>query len=1137
MHYMHKNESIAWVKKHKKYLCLTGSNVSILNEHRVFTIHPRNDPADTIFPKNQIKSSKYTLWNFIPKNLFEQFRRVANFYFLVSAIIAMTIESPVSPLTTFLPLFFVILVTAGKQGYEDFLRHRSDDRVNGSLVTVIRNKCMQVIKCDQIVVGDLVKVSRDDDVPCDLILLFSSEPNSSCYVTTSNLDGETNLKTLQVPKIFYDKSVEDVVSVEALVTCQHPQPNLYEFHGKIEIKFSENELTSGFLTIENMLLRGSRLKDTEFILGTAVYTGSDTKLSLNSKSTPNKFSTVERSINTYLIFFIFILFLEIFFSTAIKEYNESTQSWSSYLGYDSQMNFFRLIVDVLSFTVLYNYIIPISLYVTVELQKFLGSFFFRWDIDMYDERNDQPALANTSDLNEDLGQIEYLFTDKTGTLTENLMVFRRCSINGNIYIEKDCNGKIYQLPANGDEREAIKIINWPPEVWHFMIALSLCHSVHVAPPIVMESVVARRTAFRESFRQRSITRVNSSLLMDPNLPEYQAASADEKALVEASARCGVVLTNYIGDQIEIKVGDQMMFFTRLEVLEFTSERKKMSVVVQDTAGDLWLYSKGADSEMFPLLKDGKINETELHVADFSQRGLRTLIVAYKKLTTQEYDEFVRLAERARQVIGPDRSTDVAKVYYSLESGLTLLGATGIEDRLQEGVQETLESLRAANIKIWVLTGDKAETAENIAFSCGHFKSGTEVLRLMRQSIVQNCFITLTSFERKMKLEPYKQYGLIIDGTSIAIAYKSFPELLRIVTMNCDAVVCCRMSPLQKSEIVQLIKNAKKRPLTAAIGDGGNDVSMIQEAHVGIGILGKEGRQAAMNADFAFSKFMHLRKALLVHGHWYYVRISILTQYFFYKNIVFITPQLLFGIFSGFSAQPLYASIFLMLFNVIFTSLPVLTFGLVAQDYSAKTLLNFPQYYMLNKKNRLLSGYQMISWMIVALWQTCVIYFGTYAYWNMNPVNLWDSSEASFECFSTCIFHLVTLVTNLELLIRNPFWTYPFISSIVFSEIIFFIITFIFSSLDVRISKQMFGVFYQLFCSPSFWLLTIIIVPACLLPDTLISIYERYRPMKLNYQEAREESLNDTYSEWSEPSVEERRFTLTPWRGNFSFNHK
>ncbi|XP_044580314.1 phospholipid-transporting ATPase IF-like isoform X3 [Cotesia glomerata] len=1002
------------------------------------------------------------------------------------------------------------------------------------MVLLLLSYAINVIRCEQIVVGDLVKVSRDQDLPCDIILLYSSELNGSCYVTTSNLDGESNLKTLQVPKVTLNKSIEEIVSMECLVTCQHPQSNLYEFHGKIEVKFSETNLTSGFISIDNVLLRGSRLRDTEFIIGAAVYSGSDTKLSKNSKQTPNKFSTVEKSINLYLVFFIFILILEITISTVLKQLSDYDHQGHHYLSNNSTNSFFKVVRDFLSFTILYNYIVPISLYVTVELQKFLGSLFFHWDLEMYDERNNQPAVVNTSDLNEDLGQIEYLLTDKTGTLTENLMVFRRCSINGTMYIEKDCNGKIYELPLNGNEHEATKVVTWPPEIWHFMIALSLCHSVHVAPPMIMDGVVARRTAFRESFRHKTIRRVNSSLLMDPSLPEYQAASADEKALVEASARCGVVLTKYEGDLLEIKAGDQYLSFTCLEILEFTSERKRMSVIVQDSANELLLYSKGADSEMFPLMHEGKIHETKQHVADFSQRGLRTLVVGCKKLSVQEYDKFIRLAEQARQIIGPERSKQVEKVYLSVERGMTLLGATGIEDSLQEGVEETLESLRAANIKVWVLTGDKAETAENIAFSCGHFKSGTEVLRLMGQSTVQICFITLTSYERRMKLEPYKQYGLIMDGVSMAIAYNHCPELLRIVGMSCDAVVCCRMSPLQKSEIVQLIKNSKRHPLTAAIGDGGNDVSMIQEAHVGIGIMGKEGRQASMNADFALAKFMYLKRALLIHGHWYYVRLSILTQYFFYKNVVFITPQVFFGLSNGFSSQALYDSVFLMGFNIVFTSMPVLAFGLLAQDYSASKLINYPQYYTLNKKNRLLSINQIIIWMLLALWHTSVIYFGTYTYFNINPIILSNPTMADFACFNTCIFHLVTLVTNLELLFRNLYWTFPFLMSVIISELLFFIIATAYSSINIQFNSQMFGVFVELMSSPTFWLLTILIIPICLIPDFLIAVYESYRPSKLNYQDTREENIQDNHSEWSTPSSEERRYNLTPWRGTFTF---
>ncbi|XP_035734472.1 probable phospholipid-transporting ATPase IF isoform X2 [Vespa mandarinia] len=1085
-----------WKIKRTKYLCLLGEASSIFTEHRIIRISPDNVPSKSQYPRNQIVSHKYTLWNFIPKNLFEQFRRIANFYFLLNTIVALSTESPILPVTSSLPLTFVILVTACKQGYEDYLRYRVDKRINKRYVTVIRNKCAQEIHCEQIVVGDIVKVRRDEDVPCDLLLLHSDESSGYCFVTTSNLDGETNLKSLHVPKIVSKMPLQEIVSMQATVTCQAPMPDLYSFNGKIEIKNNSNEVTtSGFLTIENMLLRGAILKDIDSVIGCVIYTGKDTKLSLNSKTVPNKFSTVERSINKYLTVFIILLLFEIIISTTFKFIIESNSTWDVYLGEKSSTTPLSLFIDLLSFTILYNYIVPISLYVTIEIQKFLGSVYFKWDIDLYDEASDQPALSNTSDLNEELGQVEYLFTDKTGTLTENLMVFRRCSINGQVYIEKDCDGNLYLLPPNGDEREAVKLQSWQSEIWHFMMSISLCHVVQIAPPSRKSTISTQRLEYRKSFRLKTITKVNSSLLMHPDLPEYQATSTDEKALVEASARCGVIFHKDTRDTMEIKIKNSILIFTKMDILEFSSERKRMSVIVKDTADDLWLYCKGADTSILPLIIEGDVETAAAHVEDFSMRGLRTLVVAYKKLTQRDYTRLIRNIEVARQVIGQDREMCIQCAYEEMESGLTLLGVTAVEDRLQEGVEETLECLKVAGIKVWVLTGDKAETAENIAFLCGHFKKGTEILRLMTQTTKQTCFVTLTNFERQMKLEPYKQYGFIINGSCLSLVIQTYPQLFKKIAMSCESVVCCRLTPLQKSEIVQMIKKTKGI-ITAAVGDGGNDVSMIQEAHVGLGIMGREGRQATMSSDFAFTRFKHLKKVFLVHGHWYYRRISILTQYFFYKNFVFITPQILFGIHNGFSTQGLYDSMFLMLFNALFTSVPILLFGLYEQDYPSNKLLSNPYLYKLHKKNFLLSWKQFILWFTMGTWQTCIIYFVIYFYVHNNPIILYDNTPVELWSYSTWILHMAIFVINCQLLVCSSYWTVPFVFIIILSELSFYIFAFLYSMTKVRYDGDMLSVFPKLLLSSAFWLLTFVILVVSLIPGYLIKIYESYRPNRI-----------------------------------------
>ncbi|XP_014213401.1 probable phospholipid-transporting ATPase IF [Copidosoma floridanum] len=887
-----------------------GSSVSA--DHRVIELEFKQKTINSLFPSNKITTRKYTLWNFLPKNLFEQFRRVGNFYFLVSSVIATVIESPVSPLTSWLPLLFVIFVSACKQGYEDLKRYRSDRRVNNLPVTVVRRSGVQEIRCKDIAVGDVVRVNRDDEVPCDLVILYSSVDTGRCYVTTSNLDGETNLKTLQVPKVLADlEDASDIVSTKGTITCQSPMAGLYRFEGRIQVSVKppdgERVTRTGPLTIDNLLLRGATLKDTCYILGCAVYTGRDTKLSLNSNLKTRKSSLADSSINKFLLVFIVFLLAEVIFCTGMKIPTDKKAKWNHYFGDYTKDMLGSLTNNFFSFIVLLNYILPISLYVTLEMQKFLGSYLFNWDLKMYDESSDQPAQANTSDLNENLGQIEYLFSDKTGTLTENLMIFRRCFVDGYSYMENDCDGHLYLLPPDGRATDAQRIKNWTREVHLFMLAISVCHDAHIAPPSQKAKAKMLRTVFRESFRVKKHARINSSLMMDPDLPEYEAASIDEKSLVEAAARLGVIfLGEKNDDEIEVNLKGTIMRFEKLESLEFTSDRKRMSVVIQDPDGDVRLYCKGADSSLFPLIVEGKTEEAKTSVNDFSMRGLRTLVYGYKKLSPAEFVRHRDKMNEARQTIGAERKKRVEQAYANLETGLTLLGVSALEDRLQECVPETMERLQAAGIKIWVLTGDKAETAENIAFSCGHFKKGTVVMRMMNLPSAQSCFSTLTSFERKMKIEPCVQRGLLMDGASQAMALKTCPYLLRNVAMACDAVVCCRMSPLQKSQIVQLVKRSPSKPMTAAIGDGGNDVSMIKEAHVGLGIMGKEGRQAAMNADYAFARFMHLQRALLVHGHWYYLRVAVLTMYFFYKNVVFITPQLFFSFHNGFSGQLLKA---------------------------------------------------------------------------------------------------------------------------------------------------------------------------------------------------------------------------------------
>jgi phospholipid-translocating ATPase len=441
--------------------------------------------------------------------------------------------------------------------------------------------------------------------------------------------------------------------------------------------------------------------------------------------------------------------------------------------------------------------------------------------------------------------------------------------------------------------------------------------------------------------------------------DYQASSPDEKALVEVCARLGIVYLNDNNDiytlRLRIKkngenvtvrnptIGendDEIVQFKRLQVLEFTSDRKRMSVIVMDKNGQIWLYTKGAESHVLPLCStkySNMIQQTNNHINDFAKEGLRTLAVARKKLSKSEFINFNNELIEANSLL-QDRAENVEACQRKIENGLELLGATAVEDALQDDVRDTLVSIRAAGIKVWVLTGDKIETALNIALACGHIPeyAGKYFITECQSEVQLNGH--LEALSREIKRNRDQDYTLLIDGSSLSIALQYSPIKFRDVAYKCHAVLCCRLSPLQKCEVVHLVKSSPEKPITAAIGDGANDVSMIQEAHVGLGIFGKEGRQAARCADYAFANFSMLKRLLLYHGHYFSQRLALLVLYFFYKNVVFMGCQLFFQMHSMFSTQSIYDSLFLTLFNVTYTTLPILFISITEQVHTEEKLL-------------------------------------------------------------------------------------------------------------------------------------------------------------------------------------------------------
>ncbi|CAI9736655.1 probable phospholipid-transporting ATPase IF [Octopus vulgaris] len=825
--------------------------------------------------------------------------------------------------TAFHEFFLMLKSFEGRvSGYEDWLRHKADNEVNNQLVDVLSNGELEKIKAKDIKVGDIVRVSINKGFPCDMVMISSENSEGSCYVTTANLDGETNLKTFtSATETKSYQSVEQLKDLNATITCKQPLVELYNFVGYLSLKENENEETEIPLGTQNLLLRGARLRNTPFIYGCAVYTGQQTKMALNSKFKSAKVSVVERTMNAYLKFFLCLLVIEVGVCTGLHYWFAMNMDMTSYWYLDAHapITASKVVEDFLAFLVILNYTIPISLYVTIEVQKFIGSKFFAWDLSMYDEDRNLAAKPNTSDLNEELGQVEYLFTDKTGTLTQNSMKFQQCIIGDKCYI--DFKDQLCEKPEVHEvDPEPVKDIT--QEIKDFFEVLALCHTVRVD---------YSRFKSITTGRHYSVSGIEYS---------YQASSPDEKAFLDACRKYEVVFHGTYESKLRVSFQGDMMQYTLLDCFDFDSDRKRMSVVVKNDK----------ECAIMDRIVSGHKCLISQQINYYAKLGLRTLVIARKQLTPEEYATAKQKIAEAKKDL-KNREEMLSKVFNEVEDNLILLGATGVEDKLQDGVPETMRCLRDAGIKIWVLTGDKEETAVNISYSAGHFQEGSFELRLTNFKISNSSDIVDCQIELRKhldivndKLSYGSRYVLIVDGSTLTILLKHNKEDLRTLCMECSTVLCCRLIPLQKASIVNLIKTSKLRPITAAIGDGANDVSMIQEAHVGLGLFGKEGRQAVRCSDYAFSQFRFLIPALLKHGHYYYVRVANLVQYFFYKNIAFITTQIYYGYFNTFSQQSLFESFLLMFYNITFTSLPIFIYGLFEQDINCAELMTIPTIY-------------------------------------------------------------------------------------------------------------------------------------------------------------------------------------------------
>ncbi|EER24911.1 phospholipid-translocating P-type ATPase, flippase family protein [Coccidioides posadasii C735 delta SOWgp] len=1125
---------------------------------------------------NYIRSSRYSLWSFFPKQLIAQFSKLANFYFLIVAILQMIPGlSTTGTFTTFVPLMIFVGISMGKEGFDDFRRYRLDKEENNRIAWVLRpgnpdedapetplNRSEPKVerpepwaptKWIDIQVGDVIRLDRDQPAPADIALLHAEEPNGIAYIETMALDGETNLKSKKpsIPVAKTCATIEDIISNKSIhFAVEDPNIDLYKFDGNVAVGAEKLPLTNN-----EVIYRGSVLRNTHEAIGLVIYTGEECKIRMNANKNPRiKAPALQAVVNRVVaVIVLFVVVLASACTIAYRFWSHDFESMSWYLE-EAKVSYGPIFT---SFIIMFNTMIPISLYVSLEIVK-VAQMFLLNDIDMYDEDSNTPLEARTSTINEELGQVSYIFSDKTGTLTNNSMRFRKMSVAGTAWLHdtdlnEDAEGKmllhkkrkgkkVAGRKSVADEATRMSRLSRPSNVSNSKDRTGTSPSRWKSNRRNRQYHGGRTTEMMRYMEQKPHTLfakktklfILAMALCHTCLPEetedgdisFQAASPDEVALVLAAKELGYVVVERQPNSITIRkqsVGSDEDYvdevYEVLDVIEFSSSRKRMSIVIRLPDQRICIFCKGADSILMKRLKrsglaeekvteierrasvrksmearevmrrnsehqarkdikrsslsirrpsfvggrrssvsgmprsalrdsidmwlrdretdggmdlrvdgnehysprpsaqfggrgslaysDGRlsfqtddgedlveealvVNEAQVfercfqHLNDFATEGLRTLLYGYRYITEAEYKEWKTQYHDAITSLF-NRQERIEEVAEQIEDQFELLGATAIEDKLQKGVPEAIDKLRRANIKLWMLTGDKRETALNIGHSCRLVKDYSSVITIDHEA--GNVEQIITSTASDIQLGNVAHSVVVVDGQTLSVieADPVLQSLFFDLAILADSVICCRASPKQKAFLVKAIRKRVNKSITLAIGDGANDIAMIQEAHVGIGITGKEGLQAARISDYSIAQFRFLLKLLLVHGRWNYVRVCKYTLGTFWKETLFYLTQALYQRWNGYTGTSLYEPWALSMFNTLFTSLPVIFLGIFEKDLAASTLLAVPELYT---KGQLRKGFNIklyLGWAFMGTCEAMIVYFVMYGLWGTAPI--------------------------------------------------------------------------------------------------------------------------------------------------------
>ncbi|RNE98439.1 putative phospholipid-transporting ATPase IIB [Trypanosoma conorhini] len=888
------------------------------------------------YPSNAINNRRYTLLTFLPLSLFHQFRSFFNIFYLLLAFSQLIPALKVGFIFTyFSPLVLVVLLSLIKDAVDDIQRYRRDHAANQEKVErLLPDGSKGVVRAASIQVGDLLLLRHGQRIPADCVLLRTSEGSGTCFVRTDQLDGETDWKLRHALKSTQPLGNEALCRFRANIRCEPLHKDIYKFAGMCDVAGMESEAIS----LENTLW-----KDCVVASGTLVaavlHTGVDTRSAMNSSKPSTKMGLIETELNVVGALCFLLLFVISFFLVFLQEFQGD---W---------------VVMFLRFLILMSVIIPISMRVNVDVGRMWYSY------EMYRDPKIAGTVVRSTNLPEELGRLQFLFADKTGTLTKNKMELRVLQVGADTvlnYTEVDRFRKL--MAAFFAERHEVgnpyptgagkggvvlsqrSFLRDVASVGEALLALVLCHNV--------------------------------SPVMEDGCLEYQASSPDEVAFVKFCSSIGISLVQRDVNSMQFTTpGGRTVQYDILKAFPFTSERKCMGIIVRERRergeGGCKYLMKGADTKIATVVRPSDwLYES---CQEFSQVGLRTLVFAQRTLTEEHLAMFLAKYNEANAELGDTRCSSLDAAMCLIEKDMKLLCVTGVEDELQDDVTTSIETLGMAGIKVWILTGDKVETATTIGRSTRLIprQGAVEVMAASSEEEAQQLLDTL-----RLRYLPLSHRGgsstpwtLILDGISLSFCLagpmgRSFIEVSR----TAYSVIVARCSPTQKATVVHAMREyCDKTVRVAAIGDGGNDVSMILAADVGIGVEGVEGKQASMAADFSITKFAHCVRLIIWHGRSSYRRTCRMSQFIMHRGMVYSAVQAFFSLLFAGTTMSVFNGYLLMGYTTIFTMAPV--FALVLdEDIREEDVSEFPQHYKELLKSRSMNARSFLQWAWISFFQ-------------------------------------------------------------------------------------------------------------------------------------------------------------------------